>query len=647
MPGNIGDFKELIENSRKTGLFVDKSLFIQSIIDSQTDPILITRPRRWGKTINMNMLFYFFVHANQLEGMGKSAEFIKQCNDLFTDLNIFTKNVDAKLAKMYMRQYPAIFISFAGSVDDSNKEDITKPDWDKIKGLIIGRIAELFAEFNYLAQDLKKKIDEKFNQALDQKIAEYKKRFSVANLSDVERIKIYEEAVQSQIAVQSIFSEQKNLEKFDRISRGKPKDDAELSDSVNFLAKLLNKFHAKPVYIFIDEYDSLINKYFNQKEILDELTATFSGIFSSFAKPTGMINDHIQKVVFTGILRVAKANIFSGLNNLAEETILDYKFSEYYGFTEKEVNELLDQAGILNKQEIKSWYNGYIVGNNTVYNPWSIMQCIDHAGSLEPYWVGTANPQMLKDILINKSSREDKQKIRNLIKYQEAILDTDLKKQVSFDDLQNNPGIVWSLLIHTGYLTLITMNDKRQVRLPNKEVALLIKDYVDNWFTEQSFLSKTANSLLTGDFIKFEEALKEIFGDPAYSARIFSGGGRVKALAVETAKEFMYQFLIMTELRCINLVGNSEYEVFAEIEDVSIGKTRPDLLVVNHKQHLCVVGEIKVAFKATEDLKTLATQGALAQIDRNQYGKMYQEKYGYKILKLGIAFRGDNFELAY
>ena len=643
MPGNIGDFKELIENSRKTGLFVDKSLFIQSIIDSQTDPILITRPRRWGKTINMNMLFYFFVHASQLEGMGKSAEFIKQCNDLFTDLNIFTKNANVKLAKMYMRQYPAIFISFAGSVDDSSKEDITKPDWDKIKGLIIGRIAELFAEFNYLAENLNNSIEDKFNQDLSKKILKYKKQFNVENISEQTALKIYEETKQKQLT----YPEQQELEKFNRIRSKKSQDDAELSDSINFLAKLLNKFHAKSVYIFIDEYDSLINKYFNQKEILDELTTTFSGIFSSFAKPTGMINDHIQKVVFTGILRVAKANIFSGLNNLAEETILDYKFSEYYGFTEKEVNELLDQAGILNKQEIKSWYNGYIVGNNTVYNPWSIMQCIDHAGSLEPYWVGTANPQMLKDILINKSSREDKQKIRNLIKYQEAILDTDLKKQVSFDDLQNNPGIVWSLLIHTGYLTLITMNDKRQVRLPNKEVALLIKDYVDNWFIEQSFLSKTANSLLTGDFIKFEEALKEIFGDPAYSARIFSGGGRVKALAVETAKEFVYQFLIMTELRCINLVGNSEYEVFAEIEDVSIGKTRPDLLVVNHKQHLCVVGEIKVAFKATEDLKKLATKVALAQIDRNQYGKMYQEKYGYKILKLGIAFRGDNFELAY
>jgi hypothetical protein len=179
-------------------------------------------------------------------------------------------------------------------------------------------------------------------------------------------------------------------------------------------------------------------------------------------------------------------------------------------------------------------------------------------------------------------------------------------------------------------------------------VALLIKKYVNNWFISQPFLSKAANSLLIGDFIKFEEALKEIFSDPAYSARIFSGGGRAaKVLAVETAKEFVYQFLIMTELRCINLAGNSEYEVFAEIEDVSIGKTRPDILVVNHKQKLCIVGEIKVSFKATEDLKQLATEVALAQISKNQYGKMYQEKYGYKVVPLGIAFRGDNFELAY
>lgn len=91
MPGNIGDFKELVEDSKDTGLFVDKSLFIKEIINSKKDPLLITRPRRWGKTINMNMLFYYFVHSNQLVGMGKSIEFIKQCNDLFKELNIFKK----------------------------------------------------------------------------------------------------------------------------------------------------------------------------------------------------------------------------------------------------------------------------------------------------------------------------------------------------------------------------------------------------------------------------------------------------------------------------------------------------------------------------------------------------------------------------
>jgi len=275
------------------------------------------------------------------------------------------------------------------------------------------------------------------------------------------------------------------------------------------------------------------------------------------------------------------------------------------------------------------------------------MRCIDRKGLLQPYWVDSGNPKIIEDLLINKSSREDKQKIRDLIKYSKTEIEADLKKQVSFDDLENRPEIVWSLLIHTGYLTLVTMNDKRHVRLPNKEVMLLIKNYVDNWFISQPFLSKTANSLLIGDFAKFEEALKEIFGDPAYSARIFSGGGRAaNVLAVERAKEFVYQFLIMTELRCVNLAGNAEYEVFAEIEDVSIGKTRPDLLVVNHKQKLCVVGEIKVSFKENEDLKKLAKDVALAQIDRNQYGKKYEEQ-GYQILKLGIAFKSDNFELAY
>jgi hypothetical protein len=645
MPGNIGDFKELIENSRKTGLFVDKSLFIQSIIDSQTDPLLITRPRRWGKTINMNMLFYFFVHAKQLKGMGKSAEFIKQCNDLFTDLNIFTKNADAKLAKTYMRQYPTIFISFAGSVDDSSNADITKPDWNKIKGLIIGRIAELFAEFNYLAENLNKIVKRKFNQEFSKNLAEYKHKTNIENLSDLERLKIYEETKQKQLT----YPEQQELEKFNRIIAENPKNDAELSGSINFLTKLLCRFHKKSVYIFIDEYDSLINKYFNQQEILDELTTTFSGIFSAFAKPTGMINDYIQKVVFTGILRVAKANIFSSLNNLKEYTVLDPKFSEYYGFTEEEVAGLLVKAKITtDSQIIKNWYNGYTIGQHIIYNPWSIMRCIDNNGSLEAYWAETANPAIVRALLVERSSTDYKIKIRDLIKTNQAELKFELEKKVSFDDLNNNQEILWSVLVHTGYLTLVQCGDQQHIRLPNEEIKRVLKKYVDNWFTAIPVLSKAANSLLTGDILNFKEAVTAMLKNPAYNARIFSGGGRA-ANAEETIdlKEFMYQFLIMTELRCINIDPKStDYEVMCEPNNVSFGKTRPDFLVINHKLKLSVVGELKVSDKQQEDLDKLAENEAIPQIERNQYGKKYEDM-GYQLIKVGIAFKGSKFGFAY
>lgn len=652
MPGNIGDFKELVEDSKDTGLFVDKSLLIQEIINSKKDPLLITRPRRWGKTINMNMLFYFFVHVKQLEGMGKSQEFIKQCNDLFTDLNIFTKNANAKLAENYMRQYSVIFISFALSGDDSSENDITKPDWIKIKRLIIGRVAKLFSELNYLTEDLKNIVDKNFNQefnrSLEQKIAEYKKQFNVEKVPEGAAEEIYKQLIATHMGSKSNYSEHEDLERFYRLRRGEPKDDAELSDSINFLAELLYKLHDKPVYILVDEYDSLINKYFDHEEILNELTKTFGGIFAAFAKPTGTINNHIQKVIFTGILRVAKANIFSSLNNLRECTVLDQKFSEYYGFLEEEVNVLLDKAKIANRQGIKSWYNGYTIGQHIIYNPWSIMRCIDNNGALEAYWVDTADRSIIRSLLVERSSVEYKIKIRNLIKNNQAELKFELEKRVSFDDLNNNQEILWSVLVHTGYLTLDYDGDKQRVRLPNEEIKRLIKKYVDNWFTAHPVLTKAANSLLIGDVLNFKEAVTSMLKNPAYSARIFSGGGR-SANSEENInlKEFIFQFLIMTELRCINVDPNfKDYIVMSEPDNVSFGKTRPDFVVVNKNLHLCVVGELKVSDNKLEDLDQSAVTRAIAQIEKNQYGKEYADQ-GFTMIKIGMVFRGGEFGFAY
>lgn len=583
------NFRDLVSDDNRLSvdpnrLFVDKTLLIKEFLDNSAKVLLITRPRRWGKTLALSMLQHFL--SKDVEGLPTEK--------LFENLKI-AKYLSDPNYKKYQGSHPVIFVSF---------KDLKGDNFQFIEAKIQDIISMLYKQYGYILQALTC-MDPIFNYEAE---SLYK-----ADLAQFERI----------------MNKQQKL--------------SETESSLKFLSKLLSLYHKKRVFILIDEYDNAINNCFNQPEILEKLTDFFSNLFGACLKSN---DDNLEKGLVTGILRVAKANIFSGLNNLIEETILDYKFSEHYGFTETEVNELLDQVQISNRQEIKTWYNGYIVGKNTVYNPLSIMRCIDNDGLLQPYWVDSANPKIIEDLLINKSSYENKQKVRDLIKYEQASLDSELEKNVSFEDLESQPQILWSLLVHTGYATLITVDDKNHVRLPNREVSLLIKKYVDNWFMAAPFLSKTANSLLIGDFVQFEEALKTIFSDPAYSARIFSSSGSSATMpSNEKVKEFVYQFLIMTELRCVNLAGNSEYEVFTELENVSIGKTRPDLLILNHKQKLCVVGEIKVALK-NEDLTTLARDVALGQINKNQYGKVYQEQ-GYRILKLGIAFKGNNFEFAY
>jgi hypothetical protein len=394
----ISNFRKLVSSDGLTAdlsrLFVDKTLFIKDFLDHSNDVVLITRPRRWGKSSILSMLQHFF--SKEVEGLPTAG--------LFENLKIaaYLKDPDYK---QYQGAHPVIVVNF---------KDISGDTYVELKTSVMNTIVELYEEHS--------------ESILRQKL-------STANRN-----------------------------KFERILNGQGSY-GELINSIKFLSKLLCQCFNKKVFILIDEYDNAINDLFKKPKTLKKLTKLFSNLLSACLKDN---DKYLEKGLITGVLRVAKANIFSGLNNPTEETILDYKFSEYYGFTEKEVNVLLDKAGIINKQEIKLWYNGYIIGNNTIYNPWSIMQCIVHAGDLQPYWINSANPVMIKDLLINKSSREDKQKIRDLIKYKEASLLEELDKYVSFDDLQSQPQMLWSLLIHTGYLTLVKATDKYHMRLPNE-----------------------------------------------------------------------------------------------------------------------------------------------------------------------------------
>lgn len=634
MPGNIGDFKELVENSK--GLFVDKSLFIQEIIDSKTDPFLITRPRRGGKTINMSMLFYFFVHAKQLEGMGKGKEFIESCNTIFQDLGILKANLKLELAKTYMRQYPVIFTSFALSGDDASKDDITTPDWAKIKGLIIDRIAKLFSDFNYIAEGLKKKSNEKFNEELSKRILEYKNQFSLEDISEQERLNIYKENRQNQ----STYPEQRDLEKFYRLRKGEPKNDAELYQSINFLAQLLHKFHNKSVFIFIDEYDSLINKYFNQPNILDELTKTFSGIFSAFAKPTEMINDYIQKVIFTGILRVAKANIFSGLNNLREFTILDPEFDKYYGFTEEEVNALLEKAKITDRKGIKDWYNGYFVGQNTIYNPWSIMMCIAKNGKLEPYWVDTANREIIKDIVLNNKGHAINKLLRNIIKngIDGTTVSIDARKSVSVEDLQN-PDSIWSFLIHTGYLTAIKSKSdlevtgmlKCDVKIPNAEVETIYNSIIREWLTKHAVVSGMIATLFEQDYQGFVDNLQRML-EQKYDSAIFA--------RESNSVEEVYHSLLLAALN-----KDTTMIRYSLLPEEYTGEGRVDILLVDNEKKTIVSIELKRTSSGTKAALTKGAEEAVEQTIRERYGDDEKYKTYKKLPAVGVNFHGTDIAL--
>lgn len=635
MPGNIGDFKELVENSKATSLFVDKSLFIQEIINSQTDPLLITRPRRWGKTINMNMLFYFFVHSDQLKGMGKDKDFIKQCNDLFTELNILKANDSSESAKTYMRRHPVIFISFALSGDDSSKDDITKPNWNKIKGLIIGGIAKLFAEFNYLAEDLKKKIDEKFNQELREKTSDAKAIFG-ENLPP----KVIEEIYGNALNIKSSYHEHRELEKIYRLSQGNPKDDAELSDSINFLAQLLCKFHHnRPVYIMVDEYDSLINKYFDHPEILNELTKTFSGIFSAFAKPMGMMNYHIQKAMFTGILRVAKANIFSGLNNLQECTVLDEKFSKYYGFTQPELKLLLKKAGKdTNEDEVMRWYNGYKISEETIYNPWSVMQFVN-TSQLLPHWVDTANREIIKDIVINNKGHAINKLLRDIIKNgtDGATILVNAKKGVSVEDLKD-PEMIWSFLIHTGYLTVTASIFKEEsgmfrcnVKIPNTEVATIYNSIIRDWLRQHAEISGMITSLFTKDYHGFVDNMQKMLKQK-YDSSIFARQG--------DSVEEVYHSLLLAELN-----KDTSMVQYALLPEEYTGEGRADILLINNEKRVVIPIELKRTISDSEHSLKEGAKEAVQQATVQRYGN--DEKYASyeKLPAIGINFHGIDIAL--
>tara|TARA_B100000745_G_scaffold3629_1_gene3076 strand:+ start:409 stop:2094 length:1686 start_codon:yes stop_codon:yes gene_type:complete len=429
LPLGTSDFKSLIEQNN---YYVDKTGIIAELLQGSA-VTLLPRPRRFGKTLNMSMLKYFFSNAEDY-------------HHLFDGLAV-TRDSETMA---HCGQYPVIFLSFK-DVKESQIADVFK----RISQLI----KDIYIAHSYLTDDM----------------------------------------------------DADDLAYFQRVKQGSS-DSVELADSVKKLSQFLHHYHKKPAVIIIDEYDMPINSGFTHG-YYDELVGFLRNLLSGAFKD----NPSLFKGVMTGILRIARESIFSGLNNIDVCTLTSSRFNQYFGFTEDETEQLLQDYGLSYELDaVKCWYNGYNFGEATIYNPWSIISLILHQGELSPYWLNTSDNAIVRD-LIAKAPYELKQELEALLSDDNAAVRKPLNEHVVFRDIGRSSETIWNFLLFTGYLRY---QDKRlgasgettiSLSIPNREVGYFYTSAILGWFdtgidSRTIALPSILGYLLRGDFDSFSKA---------------------------------------------------------------------------------------------------------------------------------------------
>ena len=546
IPIGIENFEDIIKDNY---YYVDKSMLIEDILVNRAAVTLFTRPRRFGKTLNMSMIKYFFDVRNKDEN-----------RKLFEELKIFGSEYMKEQGK-----YPVIFVSL---------KDLRRDTWEDTFENLKSFISDLYAEFEDMREIMNK------------------------------RDKI----------------------KFDKIFYEEEKGDYETA--LKLLSNYIYKYYGKKVIILIDEYDAPIINAFD-KGYYNEAINFFQVFYSSALKT----NDSLKYGILTGITRIIKEGIFSGLNNLYVNTILSKNYSEYFGLLENEVIEMLDYFQMKYKtKEVKDWYNGYRFGDKEIYNPWSIINYIKEK-ELKAYWANVSGNTLLENMLdhAGEDVYTDLKRFTDGESIEKYISDgTTIKSLLSNDDE------IWQLFLYSGYLTKakeqIEIDETSEytniynLKIPNKE----IRKYFGNMFLNRFFGTELKTSILikaleSGDIKKFEKTLGEIMVN------------MLSHFDLDSEMEKIYQVFM------IGLVGflMGKYEIISNNES---GYGRYDLAMIpiksNEKAYLM---EFKIS--KTEKGMTLKAEEALKQIDEKKYDTRLKARGIKNILKIGIAFYGKKVKV--
>jgi hypothetical protein len=546
-PIGLSDFRNL----RQDGFaYVDKTSLIDEVIAEGALVLLIPRPRRFGKTLNLSMLRYFFE---------KSADDVRP---LFAGLAIASSGT----AWAHFQRYPVIFMTF---------KDVKPRSWEDCLAGMANVLADAYAEHRYLLTQGSMAPDE--------------------------------------------------VEIFTAIlHRRAPK--AWLTSALKLLSRVLAKHHGEKVVILVDEYDSPIHAGYTNK-YYDEVIAFFRDFLSGGLKD----NSHLFKGVLTGILRVARESLFSGLNNIGVYSLLRSELATAFGFTDPEVRGLLADVGQSARLDtVRDYYNGYLFGGQAIYNPWSVLSFLDRGdGVFRPYWIDTSSNDLVRELLLT-GPQGVQIGLETLLAG--GTLDKRLDENIVLRDLASRPDAIWSFLLFTGYLKAIEVSivDDRQwckLAVPNREVAIALADMAQAWLEAQTGGSDELQSLLA--------AL--LRGDAPVVERHLGHMMKVNLSFFDTASpepERFYHGLVVGLLAGLS----PRYEVRSNRES---GFGRCDVMVLPKAAgQPGVVLELKRVDTESGETREKAFTAAFKQIREQDYEAELRERGATPIHRMAAVFEG-------
>ena len=549
LPVGIEDFKEI---RQEEFYYIDKTKLLEQLLEKWGKVNLFTRPRRFGKTLNMSMLRYFFEIGTD--------------ESLFDGLYI--KN-NKKICDEYMGKFPVIFISLK-NVEGLDFETALYRFVE-----IIGREAE---RFYFLLDSEKLTVNEK-------------ERYKTLICLDNGR-----------------YSMDVNI----------------LASALRLLSELLYKHYGKKTIIIIDEYDVPLDKAF-QNGYYREMVSLIRAMFGDALKT----NDFLQFAILTGCLRVSKESIFIGLNNFKVLSIADTRFDEQFGFTDEEVQTLLESYGLLKHiSETKEWYDGYHFGDADVYCPWDVINHVDRLcgepdAKPQPYWINTSGNGLVKRF-IDKANKTTRDEIERLVSGE--TIEKQVSLELTYDEIDTTIDNLWSVLFTTGYLTQTGMTESGAYKLviPNKEVREVYKLQIQEWF-KRTVMSNTEQlknfwkAFDGGDTKAVENYLNRTLSN---SISVFDTKAR------DEEKESSYHTILVGLL-----VGNADWLVKSNVE---AGDGFADIIVETEDFDAGIIIELK--YSKTFSGMDKACEKAITQIKEKRYEEYLKNDDRHDIMIYGIAF---------